>query len=57
MLSAGPGQFLDETGRKDEVLEPLLFLTFLDHPKGHTMSPVACLASLLMKRLPGYKCE
>lgn len=56
-LAAGPGQFLDETGRMDEVLEPLLFLTSLHHPEGHTISPVAYLASLLLKGLPGYKSE
>lgn len=53
----GPGPFLDETGRMDEALEPLLFLTFLDRPEGHEMSPVDCLASLLKKRLPGCKRE
>lgn len=56
-LAAGAGRFLAETGRLDEVLEPLLFLTSRDHPEGHTISPIACLAALLLKGLPGYKSE
>lgn len=56
-LAAGAGQFLDETGGMDEAPEPLLFLTSLEHAQGHTVSPVACLASLLLQGLPGHKSE
>lgn len=53
MLAAVLGHFLDETGRTDDVLEPSLLLKFLDDPRGHKFSPIACLSSLWKKRLPG----
>lgn len=53
MLVAGLGQFLGDCST-DDVLEPSRFLKFLDNPKGHKVSPTAHLASVQMKRLPGY---